>query len=90
MMQLTLSCVVFVAVLFLHSQHAKAELEPEPPKVSVDYVAGDAIEDDNSKGVDDDSKEAGEFYRLSNNTHATWYLDAHNFYTNIMCAIVLV
>ena len=56
MMKLTLSCVVFVAVLFLH-----ASAYEEPPNDAVDFKAGDLVNDDDATINDDGPKETGEF-----------------------------
>ena len=64
MMKLTLSCVVFVAVLFLHAQHASADSHIRPDD-AVDWKSGDSVEDDDASINDDDSKESGEFYHIT-------------------------
>ena len=63
MMQLTLSCVVFVAVLFLHAQQASAGYRPHPED-AVDWKSGDSREDDDASEVDD-LQESGEFYHIT-------------------------
>ena len=63
MMQLTLSCVVFVAVLFLHAQQASAGFDPHPED-AVDWKSGDSREDDDASEVDD-LQESGELYHIT-------------------------